>query len=35
MLLLRGDSVDTLQESVGILHNLVLSVGGMEYGAEG
>ena len=34
MLLLRGDGVDALQKAVGILHNLVLAVGGMEHGAE-
>ena len=35
MLLLRGDGVDTLQEAVGILQDLALSVGSVEDGAEG
>ena len=35
MLFLRGDGVNALQEAVGILLNLMLAVGGVEYGAEG
>ena len=35
MLFLCGDGIDALQEAVGILHNLVFSVGSMEDGTEG
>ena len=35
VLLFRGNGVDALQKAVGILHNLVLAVGGMEHGTEG
>ena len=35
MLLFRGDSVNALQESVGILDYLVLSVGSVKHGTEG
>ena len=34
-LFFRGDGVDALQEAVGILHDLVLTIGGVEDGAEG